>query len=305
MGPHANAQENASDGRRRAARLTAIAAAFLIGALLVGASLGLWDRRATVGGGDSLQFAIGPPPSTVFPFQNFGFAIAPDGRHLALVAFADNTLSLWVRSSASGEHRRLRGTERARNPFWSPDSRQVAFFAGGKLKTVGLNGEAPFDVCEANTGGAGAGGTWNREGTILLGSLAGPLLKVAQSGGTPTAATALKAADTSHRHPWFLPDGDHFLFLAMGKGAHQLRLGSLSSTDSTPLGSIRSNAAYAAGYLLFVQGGLVAQPFDLGSRELTGEPFPLNDQMTLLEGRGRFLSLRRDCSVLAAAELEP
>ena len=287
-GPYANTQENSSGRRRRGARLTEIAAAFIIGALLVGGTLRLWDRPAAVAGGDSLQFAFGPPPSTVFPFQNFGFAIAPDGRRLAMVAFADNTLSLWVRSFGSGESRRLRGTERARNPFWSPDSRQVAFFAGGKLKTVGLNGEAPFDVCDVTAGEGGAGGTWNSSGSILLGSLAGPLLRVTSTGGTPTAVTALKEADTSHRYPWFLPDGDHFLFLAIGKGAPQLRVGSLSSTDSTPLGSIRSNAAYAAGHLLFVQGGLVAQRFDPGSRELMGEPFPLNDQMALMGGRGAF-----------------
>jgi Tol biopolymer transport system component len=286
-GPYASTRESGAGQRRRGARIAEIAAAFLIGALLVGGSLRLWDRPPRVGGGDSLQFTIGPPPSTVFPFQNFAFAIAPDGRHLAMVAFADNTLALWVRSFGSGEPRRLRGTERALAPFWSPDSRQIAFLAGGKLKTVGLNGEEPFDVCDVTAGG-NAGGTWNRDGTILLGSLAGPLQKVTATGGTPTAVTALKEADTSHRYPWFLPDGEHFLFLAIAKGAHQLRVGSLSSTDSTPLGSIRSNAIYAAGRLLFVQGGLVAQPFDPRSRELTGEPFPLNDHMTLKDGRGAF-----------------
>ena len=257
--------ESSFDPRRRRGRLVWISAAFLAGALAAGLLAGglvLWPLRTTVAASDSLEFAIGPPQGTAFPFQNFGFAIAPDGRHLTMVAFADNWLALWVRPLGSDEPRRLRDTEQANNPFWSPDSRQIAFFAGGKLKTVGLSGEAPFEVCDATPGEGGTGGTWNRGGVILMGSSAGPVMRVSSTGGTPTPVTALKDAETSHRWPWFLPDGEHFLFLAMGRGPNQLRVGSLTSTDSTPVGTIRSNAAYSANHLLFVQGGLMAQPFE-------------------------------------------
>ena len=96
------------------------------------------------------------------------------------------------------------------------------------------------------------------------------------TGGAPTPVTALIGGDTTHRWPWFLPDGQYFLFLALGEGPPQLRLGSLTSTESTPIGAIRTSAMYAAGHLLFVDDTLMAQPFDTRSRQLTGNPIPLN-----------------------------
>ena len=48
--------------------------------------------------------------------------------------------------------------------------------------------------------------------------------------------------------PWFLPDGEHFLFAAWaGSGRVIIRVGSLSSTNSTAIGEADSNATYAAG----------------------------------------------------------
>jgi eukaryotic-like serine/threonine-protein kinase len=248
-------QERLPHGRSRAVRAMEIAAAFLVGALLAAGSFAWWQDRAAVTTSDSLEFGVGPPPSTTFPFLHFSFAIAPDGKHLAMVVGAENTLALWIRSFESGALRRLPGTELVRTPFWSPDSRRIAFFSGGKLKTVGVTGDSLNEVCEATAAGDGShGGTWNQNGIILFGLGSGPLLKVAATGGTPAPVTSLNETDTSHRYPWFLPDGQHFLFLALGRGRHQLRLGSLTSTDSTPLGTIRSNAVYAAGHLSSSKG---------------------------------------------------
>ena len=249
----------------------------------------MWQRRTAATVGDSVEFEIGPAPGSQFPRPLPDFVVAPDGSHLVVVALTERGSALWVKRMDSSEYRPLQGTQGAVHPFWSPDSRQIGFFAERKLKTVGLTGDAPFEVGEATSGFyGGGGGAWNQDGVILLKSRAGPLQKVSATGGTPTAVTTLQGAETEHLWPSFLPDGQHFLFLAVGPGPLQLHVGSLTSMDSTPVGTIRSSAVYAAGHLLFVQGGLMAQPFDLRSRQLTGEPYPLSQQMDLLYGRGAY-----------------
>ena len=278
-----------SSALRRRERLVWITAAFLVGSVLAAGSLAVWQRRTAATVGDSVEFEIGPAPGSQFPRPVPDFVLAPDGSHLAMVALTERGSALWVKRMDSSEYRPLPGTQGAVHPFWSPDSRQIGFFAESKLKTVGLTGDAPFEVGEATSGFyGGGGGAWNQDDVILLKSRAGPLQKVSATGGTPTAVTTLKGAETEHLWPSFLPDGQHFLFLAVGPGLPQLHVGSLTSMDPTPVGTIRSSAVYSAGHLLFVQGGLMAQPFDLRSRQLTGEPYPLSQQMYLLFGRGAY-----------------
>ena len=134
-----------------------------------------------------------------------------------------------------------------------------------------------------------SGGAWNRDGFILFRSPEGHLQKVPETGGTPTPVTALQAGEDNHRWPWFLPDGQHFLFLAVGEAASQLRIGSMTSAETSALGKIRSPTVYAAGHLLFVDDTLMAQPFDQRSRQLTGDPpisLGMRVETTTSVGRG-------------------
>ena len=66
------------------------------------------------------------------------FALSPDGRQIVFVASGDGVSRLWVRSLAVTTAQPLSGTEGARLPFWSPDSRSIGFFAGGSLKRLDL-----------------------------------------------------------------------------------------------------------------------------------------------------------------------
>ena len=119
---------------------------------------------------------------------------------------------LWVRPLDSLAAHELPGTDTATFPFWSPDSRTVAFFAAGKLRRIDVNTGVSAVICDV---GAGRGGTWNEEGTILFNSVNdGPLLRVNASGGTPAPITRVDQArsENSHRFPFFLPDGRKFLF---------------------------------------------------------------------------------------------
>jgi Tol biopolymer transport system component len=144
----------------------------------------------------------------------------------------------------------LAGTDEARHPFWSPDGSQIAFFAGGRLKAVTVANGRVRVICDAR--GGRPAGTWNSEDVIVFASETGvPLKRVYAKGGA--APVDLKA--TGFR-PHFLPDGRHFLF----------------HTGVVSLG-IGRDATYADGHLLFVRGtSLLAQPFDLPTRTLDGEP---------------------------------
>jgi serine/threonine protein kinase len=181
-----------------------------------------------------------------------------------------------VRSLDSSEARVLPGTEGASSPFWSPDGRSIGFFADRKLKTVDSSG-GPVQVLSAAQ--FAQGGTWNSEGTIIFSpssqSVSGGLYRISAAGGESTPITTPDAAhqETWHTWPHFLPDGRHFLYLALP--SNTVYAGSLDSKEAIRLLNADSQAIYASpGYLLFVrQGILMAQSFDAGRLNLTGEPF--------------------------------
>lgn len=222
------------------------------------------------------------------------FALSPDGRRLAFIArrAATGPPLLWVRSLDAVVAQSLAGTEGATYPFWSPDSRFVAFLAQGKLKKIDAGGGAPFTLCDASLGATGA---WNRDDVILFTPKGGsPLYRVSASGGTPSPATTFDTAsgDTQHWFPFFLPDGRHFLYSTLGSksaGATDPRgvyVGSLDPKEaSTLLLHDGSHAKYAEGHLLFLRGStLMARPFDADRRELSGEAQPLAEQVQTTSG---------------------
>jgi eukaryotic-like serine/threonine-protein kinase len=209
--------------------------------------------------------------------------ISPDGRHATFAAKdADGKVVLWLRSLGELGAKPIPGTQGATFPFWSPDSRFLAFFASGKLQKVDVSGAPPLPICDV---ASGRSGSWNRDGVILFspGSTTG-LFRVPAAGGAPKPATTLDTArgETTHRWATFLPDGRHFLYMA---GAHSagtksesnaIYLGTLDSNERTLLLQARSNVAYASGYLLYMREHiLLAQKFDPGSRRLVGEALPV------------------------------
>jgi eukaryotic-like serine/threonine-protein kinase len=215
-------------------------------------------------------------------------ALSPDGHTLALVAYSGQTSKymLWTHSVGGRSATAVLGTEDASHPFWSPDSRSIAFFSQGKLKKVDLSSGGSAQVlCDAPHG---RGGTWNREGTILFSpDFFTGLYRLSLAGGTPVEMTKPEAArlESSHRWPLFLPDGRHFLYLAANFSGHfeanQIFLGSLDSGEKRPIVSASSNAAYAEpGYLLYLRdNALVAQRFDPRKYVLSGETRTLSDEV--------------------------
>jgi Tol biopolymer transport system component len=208
------------------------------------------------------------------------FAVSPDGSRLAFVLREPNGLvRLWVRDLRSGEAKPLERTEDASYPFWSPDSRNTGYFAGGNLNRIDVNGGPPRILARARTG---RGGAWNQQGTILF-SPGGndPLYAIPAEGGAARPVTQLDETrgESTHRWPLFLPDGDRFLYLrsTFGDGAqnraHGVYVGSLSSKEQRLLLSTNSNVAHTAGHLLYQrEGALFAQRFDPDAALLRGAP---------------------------------
>ena len=241
-----------------------------------------------------------PPEKTSFDFAtNLGpVAISPDGKRMVFAATGENGASqLWLRALDAASAQPLLDNEGGTFPFWSPDSRWVGFFAGGKLKKLDTRGGPPIPL--ADVVGAAGGGSWSPKGIIVFApNTFAPLLRIASDGGNTSLAVAMDVAmGTVHGFPWFLPGGEHFLFVSWGgAGRMQLRVGSLSSTASTVIGEADSNAVYSEGHLLYLrENSLMAQPFDLRSLRTSGEAVPVAEHVE------RFLELVEEGAFSASA----
>jgi len=211
---------------------------------------------------------------------DYSMAISPNGRFMAYIASASASAapSLFVRETGSVEPRLLDRTEGASYPFWSPDSRRIGFFAGGRLKRIDIAGGPPKDICAVSNL---RGGTWNKNNVIVFGDW--PVLRrVSANGGEPTDITRYdeKQMEPCY-YPFFLPDGNHFLYeerfsLPAKNGVF---VGSLDSMDKTRILTGETMAIYAdPGYILFQQDGtLFAQRFDPETLRLSGDAVRIAD----------------------------
>jgi eukaryotic-like serine/threonine-protein kinase len=209
--------------------------------------------------------------------------ISPDGMHILFSARAQGKQQLFLRSMDSLTPQPIPDTEDATFPFWSPDSRSIGFFADGKLKRMDVGGGPAVILCDAPVG---RGGSWSSKGIILFSpQFSAPLYEIPAAGGTPVAVTKLTDKYTTHRWPAFLPDGQHFLYLAANHAAPTtgetgVFWASLDGKQNKLLLLSPSNAIYASGYLLFVrQNALMAQRFDPSSGQLKGQAAVLNDDV--------------------------
>src|SRR5579863_2991268 len=206
--------------------------------------------------------------------------LSPQGDRIAFVAHSGETKLLFVRSLSSDAPQQLDGTSGASHPFWSPDGRFIGFFAGGKLMKIAASGGPISSLAAAPNS---RGGSWSTNDLIVFAhDFQGPLMKVSAQGGTATPATVLdRTKHSTHRWPWFLPDGKHFIFLATNHNGgdpkqNGIYFGSVDNTETHFIMPSDSAAQYASGFLLYrANSALVAQPFNPQSGTLSGSATPL------------------------------
>jgi serine/threonine protein kinase len=270
----ADLESSAAPASDRIFWLAGIAAAIVLGLLV-----GFFLHRPAVSS-PSIRAMINPPPDTHFRLTSDVAGppvLSPDGTQLAFTATgADGKPSIWVRPMNGADARALPDTNNAIFPFWSPDGRSIGFFANSKLKTIELNGTTAQVLCDAQLG---RGGTWNANGVIVFSpSPIEPLFQINVNGGASTPVTKLDTAlHSSHRWPFFLPDGKHYLYFAMHHDPSKLSnngiyYASLNGRENRLLIHAQTNGIYAAGFLLFGRGDqLMAQAFDPAKGKLSGE----------------------------------
>ena len=174
--------------------------------------------------------------------------------------------------------RKVEGTEGASFPFWSADGKFIGFFADGHLKKVPASGGPITVLSDAPNP---RGGSWNQDNVIIYEpDYRDTLWRINASGGPPARLTKFEGGKhTTHRWPWFLPDGKHFLFFATnhsGDPEQGIFLGSLEDGSYKRLLNSDSGAQYASGYLLYhLQSQLLAQKFDPSRGEVSGDPLPV------------------------------
>jgi Tol biopolymer transport system component len=250
--------------------------------------IAMWVASVTVGVAGYLWLRPQPWPSdtmyraTLLVPENINprapsqrFAISPDGRYLAYAAAssAESRIRLWIRPLNAAEATQVPASDGAMAPFWSPDSRFVAFHADGELKKAPISGGPAVVICAASGTMPGA---WNAADVIVFAD-GQTLSSVSARGGTAEPITTLEAGETHHDFPHFLPDGRHLIYAAYkGFESAGTFIASLGGGPRARLMDGSSNAQYASGHLLFVrETTLYAQGFDPSRRALTGEAVPI------------------------------
>ncbi len=209
-------------------------------------------------------------------------SISPDGKRVVFTGsdLATGTARLFIRMIDSTQATPLMGTEGGTEPFWSPDSKSVGFYADGKVKIASVDGAGVRELADAPAAG---GASWNDQGQILI-SLQnpGPLVLIPAAGGAPKPVTVLESGDLDHDWPQFLDDGEHFLYMVRGRTAatNKVYLTSLTAPARTLLLEGVPAFAYASpDRVIYIQNGaLVSRVLDLKSAMLVGNPVTLADK---------------------------
>uniref|UniRef100_A0A832MLT3 Dipeptidylpeptidase IV N-terminal domain-containing protein n=1 Tax=Eiseniibacteriota bacterium TaxID=2212470 RepID=A0A832MLT3_UNCEI len=281
--PASGAQPAVAPARGARQRSVATTVAWVAGVVAVAALvLASWALRPRRAPGALLQVPL-PDELTLGDYWSM-HAIAPDGRAVVASGWrGSEPMRLWITRLDGREPTPLPGTERAWYPAWSPDSRFIAYFAYAArgLYRIPAEGGPPTRLADAQWA---RGISWGRRDDIVFApNASGPLFRVRAGGGTPEPITVLDTTrgQASHRFPCFLPDGEHFLYVALPPGPRgvEVFVGSLRTKKSKRIMEADGAPVYVEpGHLVFVQANkIVAQRFDLRRLEPVGERVAIAD----------------------------
>jgi DNA-binding winged helix-turn-helix (wHTH) protein/Tol biopolymer transport system component len=249
---------------------------------VTGLSLGLWLNRRSRESAVNVVLSLPAGAAAADPGHILGPpVVAPDGSAVIVSLATSDGNFLYIRRLDTDRLVRMEGTHDGTQPFWSPDSLQVGFFADAKLKRMTIAGGSAITLCDAPGPRRGA---WGRGKIILFGLNYHGLYKVSENGGEAAQATRLDTSlgENSHRNPVFLPDGFRFLYFARTNDAEKraIYMDSLEATIGRKrIGVVDSNFTLALDpeentwYLLSEQAGrTMMQAFDMRQGALSGTP---------------------------------
>jgi eukaryotic-like serine/threonine-protein kinase len=273
--------------------IAGIAAALVLAALAGGWLVSRFRQPAT--DASVLRVSINPPDGGAFFFGTAlgGIALSPDGKTAAFIATVSGETALWVRPLNGTGAYMLPGTDGAYYPFWSPDSKSIAFFeANNTLQRIDLAGGTPSTICDMNGGSGGSGGrggAWTSDGQIIFAVFGAGLFRAPASGGAPSPLTSVDASrgELDHRWPQLLPGGRLLFWVRTDKTENT---GVYAASLATPSERVRllttdTGALFVPGndgksYLVWQrEGKLVAQEFDPDTLKLLGEFRTISDQV--------------------------
>jgi len=267
-------------GAARPKRLERAVLWAIAGLMFLMAGVALWTsvRSRPSPSAQVVRFPISLPQSQMLNEQDSEIAVSPDGKRLVYLSGVGATRQLFVRELDQVEGKELPETKGASQPFFSSDGQSIGFQAGGKLKTLFLDGGRPKILCDASKL---AGGTWCPDDTIFFTpAWSMGLWKVSADGGDPEQVTTPKKEKGEFGHWWpeVLPGGETVLFTIWKTSLKDTQVAALirETGESRILVTGASHARYApTGHLLYAQSGtLVAAPFDLKQLKV-GNPRPV------------------------------
>ena len=262
-----------------------VLAALLLSAA-TGAAVWMLTRPAA---GPVIKLTITHPGPEVVGGALSDVAITPDGRRVVYLASTGGGSRLFVRALDQ-----LRPVALAADRtnlalvFLSPDGEWVGFGDGSDriFKRVPITGGPPLAVTQLGANISPSGAVWLPNGAIIFGQTTGPLMRVAEGGGSPEPLTTIDPKrEVAHMQPHMLPGGKALLFTVRTTQSTEpsvavLDLDTRQHRIIAPSGS--SPAYVPTGHLVYAAGGtLRAVPFDLSTLTPSGTPAAVVDAIAV------------------------
>ena len=252
------------------------------------------DRRVT-------RFTVDLPKDTVIgPTFNPLLALSPDGTRLAYTPFP-GPLVIRQLDSVDSQPVEASGTRGFRQgPLFSPDGKSIAY----------VNGNAPFSWTRPFQKVTLAGGPalklaeydmfhrgdWSNDGWLYwTNRYPGGIVRIRESGGEIEAVTKLDVAsgERSHRFASLLPGADALIYTVGFEGIDnyddaRIDLWDLKTGAKKTIVQGGTAAVYSpSGHIVYARAGkLMAVPFDLRRRDVTGTAFAVQDGVMMSRNTG-------------------